>query len=75
MNDRIACESTSLGGSQVDPKRIEAGDIVIGLMWVYAVKSAEGMYEKIKVRITLMAIKSVYKHSLIGQMLMLQWHK
>ena len=38
----------------VDPKSIAAGYIVIGLMWVYAAKSAEGMYEKIKGRITLM---------------------
>jgi hypothetical protein len=38
----------------VDPKDIEEGDIVIGLMWVYAVKSKEGMYETIKGRITLM---------------------
>ncbi len=38
----------------VNPKNIEAGNIVIGLMWVYAAKSAKGMNEKIKGRITLM---------------------
>ncbi len=38
----------------VDAKSIEEGDIVIGLMWVHAVKSKEGMYDTIKGRITLM---------------------
>ena len=36
----------------VDAKDIEEGDIVIGLMWVYAVKSKEGMHDTIKGRIT-----------------------
>ena len=37
-----------------DPQEIRPGEIVIGLMWVYAIKSKNGKYERVKGRITLM---------------------
>ena len=36
------------------PKPYDKGDIVIGLMWVYAIKSKDGKYQRTRGRITLM---------------------
>ena len=65
-----------------DPRPIEDGDVVIGLMWVYAIKSNAGKYDPVKGRITLMGnqeklqalIGRVDAYAPVAQMVLIAQH-